>query len=126
MMDDGLKLVLVTALLVGVAANAPPVPLNDVVVEKRFEPRECVRAAEAGDFVRYHYLGTLEGGRRFDSRYRSHSHSRSRSRLEPRRSHLCRDSGSGQIDQLAGVGEEMLGHKPCPNPGPVPPLWNWD
>lgn len=74
-MDDGLKLVLVTALLVGVAANAPPVPLNDVVVEKRFEPRECVRAAEAGDFVRYHYLGTLEGGRRFDSSYdRSSTH----------------------------------------------------
>ncbi|XP_069777157.1 peptidyl-prolyl cis-trans isomerase FKBP9-like isoform X2 [Narcine bancroftii] len=65
-MGGGLELILVIALLLGVSGNAP---LDDVVVEKRFEPRECVRAAEPGDFVRYHYLGTLGGGRRFDSSY---------------------------------------------------------
>ncbi|XP_062912981.1 peptidyl-prolyl cis-trans isomerase FKBP9 isoform X1 [Mobula hypostoma] len=69
MMGGGMELTLVVALLLGVAGKAPPVPVDDVVVEKRFEPRECLRAVQPGDFVRYHYLGTLAGGKGFDSSY---------------------------------------------------------
>ncbi|XP_059829684.1 peptidyl-prolyl cis-trans isomerase FKBP9 isoform X3 [Hypanus sabinus] len=69
MMGGGMRLTLVVALLLGVAGKAPPVPVDDVVVEKRFEPRECLRAVQPGDFIRYHYLGTLAGGKGFDSSY---------------------------------------------------------
>uniref|UniRef100_UPI00398E6FE1 peptidyl-prolyl cis-trans isomerase FKBP9-like n=1 Tax=Pristiophorus japonicus TaxID=55135 RepID=UPI00398E6FE1 len=69
-MIGGLHILIVPALLVNVVrCKAPPVPLDDVAVERKFVPKECVRAAERGDFVRYHYLGTFPGGRQFDSSY---------------------------------------------------------
>ncbi|MBN3325943.1 FKBP9 isomerase, partial [Atractosteus spatula] len=56
------------ALLIAfVACNAPPVPLDDIVIEKTFVPDECVRAVKPGDFVRYHYHGTFPDNKKFDS-----------------------------------------------------------
>ncbi|MBN3306571.1 FKB10 isomerase, partial [Amia calva] len=57
------------ALLVSfVACNAPPVPLDDIVIDKTFVPEQCDRAVGSGDFVRYHYHGTFPDGKKFDSR----------------------------------------------------------
>lgn len=50
------------------ACNAPPVPLDDIVVEKTSVPEQCARAVQVGDFVRYHYIGTFPDGKKFDSR----------------------------------------------------------
>lgn len=51
-----------------VACNAPPVPLDDIVVEKTFTSEKCDRAVQTGDFVRYHYNGVFPDGKKFDSR----------------------------------------------------------
>ncbi|XP_028673366.1 peptidyl-prolyl cis-trans isomerase FKBP9 [Erpetoichthys calabaricus] len=61
---------LLQALLVTVVScNAPPVPLDDIVIEKTFTPPSCDRAVRSGDFVRYHYLGSFPDGKKFDSSY---------------------------------------------------------
>lgn len=51
-----------------VACNAPPVPLDDIVIEKTFTPERCDRVVKPGDYVRYHYIGTFPDGKKFDSR----------------------------------------------------------
>ncbi|XP_004074240.1 peptidyl-prolyl cis-trans isomerase FKBP9 [Oryzias latipes] len=51
------------------ACDAPPVPLDDLVIEKTFVPEKCVRAVKVGDFVRYHYIGMFPDGKKFDSSY---------------------------------------------------------
>lgn len=57
-----------------VAGNdAPPVPGSPVPHELQLErlavPERCPRAVRTGDFVRYHYQGTLADGSKFDSSY---------------------------------------------------------
>lgn len=62
--------VLCLAFLVAFAAcNAPHIPLDDIFIEKTFEPEKCVRAVKVGDYVRYHYIGTFPDGKKFDSSY---------------------------------------------------------
>ncbi|KAL2080412.1 hypothetical protein ACEWY4_024205 [Coilia grayii] len=52
-----------------VSCNAPPVPTDDIIIEKTFTPEQCVRAVQSGDYVRYHYNGMFPDGKKFDSSY---------------------------------------------------------
>ncbi|XP_021105812.1 peptidyl-prolyl cis-trans isomerase FKBP9 isoform X2 [Heterocephalus glaber] len=62
-------------LLLWVTGQAAPVaglgldPESELHIERRSVPTECPRAVRPGDFVRYHYVGSLRDGRRFDASY---------------------------------------------------------
>ncbi|XP_073714410.1 peptidyl-prolyl cis-trans isomerase FKBP9 [Misgurnus anguillicaudatus] len=63
------QMIFLAILVTFVACNAPPVPLDDIVIEKTFTPERCDRTVKPGDFVRYHYIGTFPDGKKFDSSY---------------------------------------------------------
>uniref|UniRef100_A0A8C2GJ58 peptidylprolyl isomerase n=1 Tax=Cyprinus carpio TaxID=7962 RepID=A0A8C2GJ58_CYPCA len=63
------QMILLAFLVTFVACNAPPVPLDDIVIEKTFTPERCDRRVKSGDFVRYHYIGMFPDGKKFDSSY---------------------------------------------------------
>uniref|UniRef100_A0A673HRG1 peptidylprolyl isomerase n=1 Tax=Sinocyclocheilus rhinocerous TaxID=307959 RepID=A0A673HRG1_9TELE len=62
------QMILLAFLVTFVACNPPPLPLDDIVIEKTFTPDRCDRMVKSGDFVRYHYIGMFPDGKKFDSR----------------------------------------------------------
>ncbi|XP_010209317.1 PREDICTED: LOW QUALITY PROTEIN: peptidyl-prolyl cis-trans isomerase FKBP10 [Tinamus guttatus] len=61
------SLVLLAGIL-GARALGDPGPLEDVVIDRYYIPKICLREAQMGDFIRYHYNGTFKDGKKFDSR----------------------------------------------------------
>uniref|UniRef100_A0A8V0ZR74 peptidylprolyl isomerase n=1 Tax=Gallus gallus TaxID=9031 RepID=A0A8V0ZR74_CHICK len=55
--------------LLGALGLSDPGPLEDVVIERYYIPKVCLREAQMGDFIRYHYNGTFKDGKKFDSSY---------------------------------------------------------
>ncbi|XP_030645083.1 peptidyl-prolyl cis-trans isomerase FKBP9 [Chanos chanos] len=64
-----LGMIFLAFLVTFVACNAPPVPLDDIIIEKTFTPEQCGRVVKTGDYVRYHYNGMFPDGKKFDSSY---------------------------------------------------------
>jgi len=43
-------------------------PKDGITIENQLVPESCERRTQTGDFIRYHYNGTLLDGTLFDSR----------------------------------------------------------
>lgn len=43
-------------------------PLDDLVIDRYSIPTHCPREVQTGDYVRYHFNGTLLDGKKFESR----------------------------------------------------------
>uniref|UniRef100_A0A672V0W0 peptidylprolyl isomerase n=1 Tax=Strigops habroptila TaxID=2489341 RepID=A0A672V0W0_STRHB len=69
-------------------------PKDGIAIENQHVPESCERRSQAGDFLRYHYNGTLLDGTLFDSSY-------SRNRTY--------DTYVGQGYVIAGMDEGLLG-----------------
>ncbi|KAM4531191.1 peptidyl-prolyl cis-trans isomerase FKBP10-like [Odontesthes bonariensis] len=48
-------------------------PKDDLIVEVKEVPKGCTRRTVAGDYIRYHYNGTFQDGKAFDSSYQRNS-----------------------------------------------------
>ncbi|XP_057241886.1 peptidyl-prolyl cis-trans isomerase FKBP10 [Malurus melanocephalus] len=70
-MAPGSRCLLLLLLLgiLGAPALGDPGPLEDVVIDRYYIPKICLREAQMGDFIRYHYNGTFKDGKKFDSSY---------------------------------------------------------
>ncbi|NXX13257.1 FKB10 isomerase, partial [Podargus strigoides] len=55
--------------ILGALGLGDPGPLEDVVIDRYYIPKICLREAQMGDFIRYHYNGTFKDGKKFDSSY---------------------------------------------------------
>ncbi|XP_068068392.1 peptidyl-prolyl cis-trans isomerase FKBP10 isoform X2 [Anomalospiza imberbis] len=64
-----LLLLLLLLSVLGAPALGDPGPLEDVVIDRYYIPKICLREAQMGDFIRYHYNGTFKDGKKFDSSY---------------------------------------------------------
>uniref|UniRef100_A0A8C5JNK6 peptidylprolyl isomerase n=1 Tax=Junco hyemalis TaxID=40217 RepID=A0A8C5JNK6_JUNHY len=64
-----LLLLLLLLAVLGAPALGDPGPLEDVVIDRYYIPKICLREAQMGDFIRYHYNGTFKDGKKFDSSY---------------------------------------------------------
>ncbi|XP_058510691.1 peptidyl-prolyl cis-trans isomerase FKBP10 [Solea solea] len=48
-------------------------PNDDLIVEVKEVPKGCTRRTVTGDYIRYHYNGTFQDGKAFDSSYQRNS-----------------------------------------------------
>ncbi|XP_045890690.1 peptidyl-prolyl cis-trans isomerase FKBP10 [Micropterus dolomieu] len=48
-------------------------PKDDLIVEVKEVPKGCIRRTVTGDYIRYHYNGTFQDGKAFDSSYQRNS-----------------------------------------------------
>lgn len=63
------KIILSLLLATWFSVDCNPGPIDDILIDRYFVPKRCVREVKSGDFVRYHYNGTFTDGKRFDSSY---------------------------------------------------------
>uniref|UniRef100_A0A8C3KDH4 peptidylprolyl isomerase n=1 Tax=Calidris pygmaea TaxID=425635 RepID=A0A8C3KDH4_9CHAR len=69
-------------------------PKDGIAIENQYVPESCERRSQTGDFLRYHYNGTLLDGTLFDSSYsRNHTY----------------DTYVGKGYVIAGMDEGLLG-----------------
>lgn len=63
-----LRYVLVIAVISLIYVKCESSPLDDLVIDRYSIPTLCPREVQTGDFVRYHFNGTLPDGKKFESR----------------------------------------------------------